>query len=506
MALPCTGLDVVSSRPVSSSALKPECQEGSASRERTRSPEGDLQDSWESWSNGSDGDWGKPGPARYHPDDRLESHHQRSSSATIGHGPGHTLFDIHNVSPGPGAFTSDDKVCAHRKTSGSAFMGSGPGHQFLATSLRTPGPARYSPDDRAHAHHRHFPNATIGKGPGHKSLSRVASAPGPADFHVQSGVDLQHKRASSVGFPKGPAHSSSSSRCEVTPSPASYQADDRLLAGTRRFPTATIGDGPGHQSLSRPQTTSLVGPGSYSVTGANSKNSWCRHSSFGTLSRSCRDPATAEERLCFRRADLNHDGHLDIDEVARLLQHRFPNSKPSDARAVFNAADTNRDGKLDLDEVTSYTHSSAPRQKRMRDRMVMALATPGDKTHYHEGRERAQFQKADVDMDGDLEKAEVEAVMLKTFPDIKRRDVEEIWRCLDQDKDGKVDARDVMNFTRSRDPEKKKLRDKFIMALSAPDSPCRGRVTLTPCGQSDKCMRRVSSASTVGTAIVRQAC
>merc|ERR1719506_1901346 len=80
-----------------------------------------------------------------------------------------------------------------------------------------------------------------------------------------------------------------------------------------------------------------------------------------------------EERMQFRSADENLDGHLDIGEMESLMRGSFPDIKKRDVRDIFQAADRNHDGKLDFQEFVEYTRSRDPAQARLRDKMRTAL-------------------------------------------------------------------------------------------------------------------------------------
>jgi Ca2+-binding EF-hand superfamily protein len=212
--------------------------------------------------------------------------------------------------------------------------------------------------------------------------------------------------------------------------------------------------------------------------------------------------------LRFRRADQNSDGKLDLAEVESVMQVRFPDMKSKEVRAIFNAADRNHDGGLDLQEVIDYTHSTAPARKRLREKMQMALAGPGISQSYRECEERMQFRSTDENLDGQLDINEIESLMRGSFPDVKKRDVRDIFQAADRNNDGKLDFWEFVEYTRSRDPAQGRLRDKMRTALMASQS-CSdvngtsAKGASRPSSKQNSQMRRVSSASAVGSTIAR---
>lgn len=365
----------------------------------------------------------------------------------------------------PKDFNATDSALAHRRRSSSVTSVHAPSHSILRSELAPPGPASYSPDDRLQAHHRRFPSATFGQATGHKSPRPATSTPGPADFYTDDVVDARHKRSTRVTIGRGPGHDRLNLGPASSPGPAAYNADDRLLAGHRSFPTCTIGSGPGHASSVVHDPSPA--PGSYNLT-HGSLSSPQKQTRGCSLARAGREVASAEEHLRFRRADHNCDGELDFTEVNALLQSRFPEIPRGQVRAIFDAADQNHDGKIDFQEVVDYTRSTNPAEKRLREKMSMALATPKCSSSFREGEERMQFRKADLNLDGHLDISELESLMLRCYPDIKIRDVQNVFQTADENHDGKLDYIEVSRYTRSKDPSSRRLREKLQTALAAP--------------------------------------
>lgn len=238
----------------------------------------------------------------------------------------------------------------------------------------SPGPATYSPDDRFQAHHTWFPRATIGRGPGHKNLHNSTLSPGPAAFSTddrQLQMTGWHRRAKTATIGHGPGHRMAADMV-VSPGPGSYTPDDRHLAAHRHFPNATIGSGLGHVSWSHSDSP---GPASYnlgeSTVQADSRRKRSKSAPFG---QAARNPASAEERLQFKRADRNGDGKLDFREVKFIMQQRFADTEDAEVQALFKAADRNHDSSIDFDEMVDFTHSGNPACRYTRDKMKVALA------------------------------------------------------------------------------------------------------------------------------------
>merc|ERR1711907_26687 len=140
------------------------------------------------------------------------------------------------------------------------------------------------------------------------------------------------------------------------------------------------------------------------------------------------------------------------NEVEAVLEARFPGINSREVHAIFKGADRNNDGQLDFEEVVDYTRSSAPASRKLREKMQMALAAPGLQQSYRESEERVQFRKADLNLDGMLSVAEVESLMRHTFPDIKKRSVQDLFQAADRNRDGQIDFQEMIDFTRSRNP------------------------------------------------------
>merc|ERR1711907_134831 len=113
------------------------------------------------------------------------------------------------------------------------------------------------------------------------------------------------------------------------------------------------------------------------------------------------------------------------------------------------------------------------------------------------------FRKADLNLDGHLDMKEVESLMRRGFPDIKKRDVRDLFEGIDQNHDGKLDFHEVLQYTRSKDPSTRRLREKLQTALSAPSlqasSDCGG--SSKPASRRRTSMHRSGSATTVGSLI-----
>merc|ERR1712054_326387 len=191
-------------------------------------------------------------------------------------------------------------------------------------------------------------------------------------------------------------------------------------------------------------------------------------------------------------------------EVEAGLEARFPGINDREVQAIFKGADRNNDGELDFEEVVDYTRSSAPASRKLREKMQMALAAPGLQQSYRESEERVQFRKADLNLDGALSVSEVESLMRHSFPDIKKRSVQDLFHAADRNRDGQIDFQELIDFTRSRNPSNQKLREKVLTALAAPrctDSRSTSVAQRRSSKPSSQVLRRVISASAVGSAI-----
>jgi len=367
------------------------------------------------------------------------------------------------------------------------------------------------------AHHRHFPTATFGRSAGHDLSLAASSSPGIA--HCADDRVLAHRKSSSgVTIGRGPGHQTTSLNPQTSPGPASYNADDKLLAGRRSYPASSIGQGPGHDSSCI--RNNGPAPGSYNLarsTGFDSRHKGPRSASLGGPGR---ERASAEELLRFKRADSNFDGTLDLNEIESLMKGRFSDIERGEVRSIFKVADRNNDGKIDFQELFDYTHSSGPQTRRLREKLLMALADPGQKPSYREGEERMHFRRADLNQDGELDLPEVEALMTRWQHDIKRRDVHEIFHGADRNHDGKLDFQEVMDYMHSRKiPSQQRFREQLTAALAKPlpakMKGCQSHPTLLPCSanpsrssskqtapsNSNSGVRRSSSATAVGSLV-----
>lgn len=233
-----------------------------------------------------------------------------------------------------------------------------------------PGPTTYNADDRLLAGHRHFPVATIGHGPGHSLLHMNSSTPGPGAFNGDDRVQAGHRRPCSATIGHGPGHQTTVDT-QKSPGPAQYSPDHRQLAAHRKFPAVSFGTGPGHTGLVDSHVQ--PGPGSYNLR-RDCFESRRKRSSSACFGLQGREHATAEERLEFRRADLNGDGKLDFGEIKRVLQRSGCRAEDKEASAIMNAVDRNHDGSIEFEELIGYTHSF-PANRHLRDKVRCAFAT-----------------------------------------------------------------------------------------------------------------------------------
>lgn len=413
-----------------------------------------------------------------------------------------------------GLKSADSTVSSWRHASRETF---GYGHESLRIELTSPSPASYNPDDRLQAHHRRFPSATFGNATGHDLQCGLSSSPGPADFHGSDLFEARRRRSTSVAIGRGPGHDNATESPPKSPGPDAYNVDDKVLAGHRNFPTCAFGRSAGHaSSVTR---DSSPAPGSYNSAKCAFDNQHITRKGL-SLPRAGRERASAEERLCFRRADQDSNGELDFTEVHALLQERFPDMRAAEVWSIFREADRNNDGKIDFSELLAYTHSTDPARRRVREKVSMALAAPRCSSSYREGQERMLFRKADLNLDGHLDMKEVESLMRRSFQDIKKRDVRDLFEGIDQNHDGKLDFHEVLQYTRSKDPSTRRLREKLHTALSAPirqtSGDCTGAPATRTTGNSKlgslcmaprhkvASMHRSSSATTVGSLITSQ--
>jgi Ca2+-binding EF-hand superfamily protein len=212
---------------------------------------------------------------------------------------------------------------------------------------------------------------------------------------------------------------------------------------------------------------------------------------------------------------------MELKELVAFMRERFPDIKVSEVHAIFEAADRDHNGSIGFCELRDYTRGTEPTNRRLRDKMLMALATPGLSSSYREGEERLQFRRADMNLDGHLDMKELETLMQRSFSDIKRRDVRDLFQAMDRNHDGKLDFHEVCGFTHSTDASRHRLREKVLTALALPqkvgmktpgaksrNESRSSKVTANACGastptsqQRDSNMRRASSASAVGSLI-----
>jgi len=107
--------------------------------------------------------------------------------------------------------------------------------------------------------------------------------------------------------------------------------------------------------------------------------------------------------------------------------------------------------------------------------------------------EKFCFRKADKNFDGSLEFDEIESLMqdhLRAKKGEVHDLVREIFDAADQNRDGKLDLQEFVDYTRSTKPSNRRLRDEMLAAFMAPMH--------KPRTSSKLGMRRASSASTAG--------
>jgi len=302
---------------------------------------------------------------------------------------------------------------------------------------------------------------------------------------------------------------------------------DHAVPRRKEFPASTFGRAR-KSPLARDTTPA---PGSYNVHNYRF-DSRHKQSMAVSLDGTGREHVSAEEHLSFRRADKNSDGKLDFDEIKSVLQVRFPDVRNREIHDILQAADNDGDGKLGFQEFYQFMHSQDPKTFRIREMFIMSFAIPGRSQSYRECDERLQFRRADLNLDGQLDYMEIETLMRNCFPDIKKRDVRDLLNGADRTHDGKLDFQEIIDYTHSTDPSSRRLREKLIQAFAAltpmetsigsrssssccsrsssscgsrPISSCgtaSGRSSRSSSKQGPSKMRRIRSASSVGSMIV----
>jgi Ca2+-binding EF-hand superfamily protein len=166
--------------------------------------------------------------------------------------------------------------------------------------------------------------------------------------------------------------------------------------------------------------------------------------------------------------------------------------------SIFRDVDANNDGEINFSELLRYTRATDPAKRRLREKMLMALAKPRCSSSYREGHERELFRKADLNLNGHLDMTEVEALMRSSFQNIKKRDVHDLFQGIDRNHDGKLDFLEVLQYTTSKDPSTRRLREKLQTALSAPlvqaSSDCGGPSVRATAGSSKPVSRRSTTS------------
>lgn len=286
----------------------------------------------------------EPGPATYSPNVKADARHTNAPKATIDSGPGHILPGDTRGGPGPGAYHLDEQQPSIRLSrSSSGSIGKGPGHEPLMPRP-TPGPGDYEANDKAAAHCVKEPSVIIGSGPGHRApADSAAPTPGPLTYNPDPNKAASIVKAARATIGHGPGHVSLAPRSD-SPGPGAYSWEFMKMSGQRRSARATIGHGPGHRVLDFCEGS--PGPAAYAAAG---RARICG----GSLSRAPSADFIQTMRN-FRETDVNHDKKLDIDEVRALLLKGNPHMKEGDIKTIFGAVDCNGDGQIDFNELVDY--------------------------------------------------------------------------------------------------------------------------------------------------------
>jgi len=156
----------------------------------------------------------------------------------------------------------------------------------------------------------------------------------------------RRKQAPPATIGRGPGHQSlqgQPSSSVASPGPATYQSHWTSIGSSG--PKATFGSRSGHEV----STSSTPGPGEFStsqVTHIKGGNY------FGTPHSSLEDGP--QQRRLFRLIDSNHDSSLDFAEVCAFLRSGDCSITEAEVKRLFQAMDVNQDGRIVLDEFREF--------------------------------------------------------------------------------------------------------------------------------------------------------
>jgi len=307
------------------------------------------------------------------------------------------------------------------------------------------------------------------------------------DDHVLA----HHRRFPKATIGNGPGHNLFDT-FSVSPGPSDCIANDKFLAHWTRASSATIGYGPGHGS--RTQKHSSPGPASYNPNDrcqAHQRN--FPSATFGRaaghdLQRSCSSlPGPAD--FCADDAQQARRRRSSSVVIGRGPGHQTANgsSKESPGPATYNKQDnllahhrsvpaaTIGHGPGHNSLLVSDTEPAPGSYNLANDCFDSRHKRPASVSIACTGRERASaeerlnFRTADQNSDGTLDPVEVECLLRRRFPDMKSAEVHAILKAADRNKDGKLDFHEVIEFTHGLHGGCRSLREKLQMALPGPE-------------------------------------
>mmetsp|Transcript_98759 Transcript_98759/g.175828 ORF Transcript_98759/g.175828 Transcript_98759/m.175828 type:complete len:687 (+) Transcript_98759:53-2113(+) len=136
----------------------------------------------------------------------------------------------------------------------------------------------------------------------------------------------------------------------------------------------------------------------------------------------------------FNGVDQNGDGELSFVEMSALLREGNPSLTDKELAMMFREIDVDGNLKVDFKEFVRYVNTVPPG----------TLKTEEEKTELVQ--QRQDFKKLDVNQDGELSFQELSAVLKKGNPGMKEKDLQLLFKAIDQDDSGGINFDEFCAF------------------------------------------------------------
>lgn len=134
----------------------------------------------------------------------------------------------------------------------------------------------------------------------------------------------------------------------------------------------------------------------------------------------------------FSDLDVNRDGRLERNEISQLLRTLQPELKEDQLKMIFDKIDIDGDGAVSLQELCLALRPASAVIARINESLASVRKMPKD-----------LFLHFDASGDGQLDRKELDGMMLQWQPDLSPEELASLFAFFDRDGDGSVSAREL---------------------------------------------------------------